>query len=86
MGWNSPAYSRGAARKSIQLIGSCTFFTSVGNQNMRKYKVGDRLLGKLSGGRIVEATAKAVDDVVSGHVSCSQVFSRRQESDSSSKG
>jgi hypothetical protein len=27
---------------------------------MRKYKVGDRLLVKLSGGRIVEATAKAV--------------------------
>jgi hypothetical protein len=36
---------------------------------MRKYKVGDRLLVKLSGGRIVEATAKAVVDVVSGHAS-----------------
>jgi hypothetical protein len=36
---------------------------------MRKYKVGDRLLVKLPGGRIVEATAKAVVGVVSGHAS-----------------
>ena len=51
---------------------SLGFRASVGNQNMRKYKVGDRLLVKLSGGRIVEATAKAakaVVDVVSGHAS-----------------
>ena len=48
---------------------SLGFRASVDNQNMRKYKVGDRLLVKLSGGRIVEATAKAVVDVVSGHAS-----------------
>jgi hypothetical protein len=33
---------------------------------MRKYKVGDHLLVKLSGGRIVEATVKAVVDRTDG--------------------
>jgi len=38
-------------------------------EERRADKVGDRLLVKLSGGRIVVATAKAVVDVVSGHAS-----------------
>jgi hypothetical protein len=33
---------------------------------MRKYKVGDRVLVKLSGGRIVEATIKAVVETTDG--------------------
>jgi hypothetical protein len=33
---------------------------------MRKYKVGDHLLVTLSGGRIVEATIKAVVDTTEG--------------------
>jgi hypothetical protein len=33
---------------------------------MRKYKVGDHVLVKLSGGRIVEATIKAVVDTTEG--------------------
>jgi len=33
---------------------------------MRKYKVGDRLLVTLSGGRIVEATVKAVRETTEG--------------------
>ncbi len=33
---------------------------------MPKYKVGDRVLVKLSGGRIVEATVKAVVDTTEG--------------------
>jgi hypothetical protein len=33
---------------------------------MRKYKVGDHLLVKLSGGRIVEATVKAVIETTNG--------------------
>ncbi len=32
----------------------------IGEQKMRKHKVGDHVLVKLSGGRIVEATVKAV--------------------------
>ena len=34
--------------------------TSVRKRNMRKHKLGDHLVVKLSGGRIVEATVKAV--------------------------
>jgi hypothetical protein len=33
---------------------------------MRKYKVGDRVLVKLSGGRIVEASVKAVVETTNG--------------------
>jgi hypothetical protein len=33
---------------------------------MRKYKVGDHLLVKLSGGRIVEATVKAAVETTEG--------------------
>jgi hypothetical protein len=33
---------------------------------MPKYKVGDRVLVKLSGGRIVEATIKAIVDTTEG--------------------
>jgi hypothetical protein len=33
---------------------------------MRKYKVGDHLLVKLSGGRIVEATVKAIVETTEG--------------------
>jgi hypothetical protein len=33
---------------------------------MRKYKVGDHVLVKLSGGRIVEATVKAIVDTTEG--------------------
>jgi hypothetical protein len=33
---------------------------------MRKYKVGDNLVVKLSGGRIVEATIKAIVDTTEG--------------------
>jgi hypothetical protein len=33
---------------------------------MRKYKVGDHLLVKLSGGRIVKATIKAIVDTTEG--------------------
>jgi hypothetical protein len=33
---------------------------------MRKYKVGDHLLVKLSGGRIVEGTIKAIVDTTEG--------------------
>jgi hypothetical protein len=33
---------------------------------MRKYKVGDHLLVKLSGGRIVQATIKAVVETTEG--------------------
>jgi hypothetical protein len=33
---------------------------------MRKYKVGDRVLVKLSAGRIVEATIKAIVDTTEG--------------------
>ena len=33
---------------------------------MPKYKVGDRVLVKLSGGRIVEATIKAIGDTTEG--------------------
>ena len=33
---------------------------------MREYKVGDRVLVKLSGGRIVEATIKAIVDTTEG--------------------
>jgi hypothetical protein len=33
---------------------------------MRKYEVGDRLLVKLTGGRIVEATVKAVFETTDG--------------------
>ncbi len=33
---------------------------------MPKYKVGDRVLVKLSGGRIVEATIKAIVDTTDG--------------------
>ena len=33
---------------------------------MRKYKVGDHVLVKLSGGRIVEATVKAITESTEG--------------------
>ena len=33
---------------------------------MRKHKIGDRVLVKLSGGRIVEATIKAVAETTEG--------------------
>jgi hypothetical protein len=35
---------------------------------MRKHKVGDHLLVKLSGGRIVEATIKAIFGTTSGQL------------------
>jgi hypothetical protein len=39
---------------------------TVREQNMNKHKVGDNLLVKLSGGRIVEATIKAVIETTNG--------------------
>jgi hypothetical protein len=38
----------------------------IGKQNVREHKVGDRLQVKLSGGRIVEATIKAIVDATEG--------------------
>ena len=38
----------------------------VAEKETRKYKVGDRVLVKLSGGRIVESTIKAVVDTTEG--------------------
>jgi hypothetical protein len=39
---------------------------TVGKQSMHKYKVGDHVLVKLSAGRIVEATVKAVIEKTNG--------------------
>ena len=49
-------HNRKSARKEI----------SIGKRNMRKHKVGDHVLVKLSGGGIVEATIKAIVDTTKG--------------------
>ena len=38
----------------------------MGYHNMQKHKVGDHVLVKLPGGRIVEATIKAIIDITDG--------------------
>ncbi len=45
---------------------SLGFRALVGNQNMRKYKVGDHVQVKLSGGRLVEADVKAIRETSEG--------------------